>query len=131
MDVAVAEMAERHRPRARDQFYDGGVGLFDKVRHGGDRYRDIMLDRAAFRLLRRRHLVAQLPERLALAEVGRDDGVVDDAVLHSLGQDRLQRIAGVVARRRQFHQHVPGMLACEGIADLDAVADREIDRDLG
>ena len=27
MDVAVAEMAERHRPRARDQFHHGGIGL--------------------------------------------------------------------------------------------------------
>src|SRR3954467_4677936 len=27
VDIAVAEMAERHRPRSRDQFYHGGVGL--------------------------------------------------------------------------------------------------------
>ena len=64
MDIAVAEMAERHRPRARDQLHHRGIGLRDEGGHGGDRHRDVVLDRAAFRLLRRRHLVAQLPERL-------------------------------------------------------------------
>ena len=66
VDVAVAEMSERNRPRTRNQFYDGGIGLLDEIRHRDHRHRDVVLDRAAFRFLRRRHLVAQFPERAAL-----------------------------------------------------------------
>src|SRR6266480_6227870 len=77
MDIAVAEMAERHRPRARYQLYYRGIGLFDEIRHRGDRHRNVVLDRAAFWLLRSGHFIAQLPERHTLAEVCRNHGVID------------------------------------------------------
>src|SRR5258708_6083858 len=48
MEVAVTEMPERHRPRARDQLYYRSISLGDEGRDGGDRYRDVVLDRAAF-----------------------------------------------------------------------------------
>ena len=50
---------------------------------------------------------------------------------NALGEDRFQRGAGVVARRRQLHQHVPGMPARQRIADVDAVTHAEIDGDVG
>ena len=90
-----------------------------------------MLDRAAFRLLRRRDVFAQFPERLALRQIRGDHGVVDDAVLHAALQDFLQRALALVARRRQFHQHVPVVLAGKGIADADAVTDGEVHCDRG
>jgi hypothetical protein len=130
VDVAVAEMAERHRPRARNQLDHGGIGFRDEIGHGGDRHRDVVLDRAAFRLLRRRHFVAQLPERLALAQIRRDHGVVDDAVFHALA--RIDSSASR-ASSREDDSSISTYQGCllPGIADVDAVAHAEIDRDVG
>src|SRR5258707_11074629 len=65
MNVAVAEMAERHRPAARDQRFDGLAGVMQEIRNRGDRDRDVVLDRAAFALLRLGENLAQMPEGTA------------------------------------------------------------------
>jgi hypothetical protein len=70
-------------------------------------------------------------EFLALAQIRSDHGVIDDAVLETFFKDRFQRGARIVARRRQLHQHTPGVFFGQRIADVDAVADREVDRDPG
>ena len=98
VDVAVAEMAERHRTRARNEFHHRRIGFLDEGGHGGDRHRDVVLDRTAFRLLRGRHFIAEFPEPRALGKIRRDHRVVDDAFLHALGEDGFQRRTGVVAR---------------------------------
>ena len=51
VDVAVADMAERQRPRARDAAVTAAFASLDEGRHGRDRHRHVVLDRAAFVLL--------------------------------------------------------------------------------
>jgi hypothetical protein len=66
VDVAVAEMAERNRPRARDHQLDQPVGARDELRHRRHGHGDVVLDAAAFLLLHFAHQFAQTPQRLAL-----------------------------------------------------------------
>ena len=82
VDVAVAEMAERHRPRAGDQLSTtAAFASRDESRHRGDRHRDVVLDRAAVVLLRLAEVLADAPERLRLVEALGDGGVVDQTAL--------------------------------------------------
>src|SRR5262245_48045247 len=117
MHVAVAEMAERHGAAAGDELLDRRARPLDELRHHGDRYRDVVLDRSALRALRLADQVAQMPERLRLLDAGRDRGVGDEAALGRSGEKILQARAQAVARRRgQLDQHVPGMRRSERIA---------------
>ena len=61
VDVAVAEMAERHRPRAGDHQLDKLIGARDELRHPRHRHGDVVLDGAAFVLLHLAHQLAQPP----------------------------------------------------------------------
>ena len=103
-----------------------------KCGHGGDRHRDVVLDRAAFRLLRRvtsRRAASRTPRAgCRLAAI-----TASSTMPSSMPRARMASsvVARVVARRRQLHQHVPGMRLGKRIADVDAVAHAELDGDVG
>jgi len=115
MNVAVAEMAERHRPAARDQRFDGLAGVMQEIRHRSDRDRDVVLDRAAFSLLRHRENLAQMPEGTAMLDTVGNCRIVHQTALHCGFQRLLERRPQIQPRRRcKFQQHVPRMLLVQG-----------------
>ena len=81
--VAVAEVAERHGPRARAHALDYRVRQAQELRDQRHRHRDVVLDAAAFALLRFRCRLAQAPEALRLRQRARDHAVADEAALSS------------------------------------------------
>ena len=110
MDVAVADMAERHRPAAGNELHRRRIGLLDEGRNFRDRHRNVVLDRATLRFLHLAHHVAQMPERLGVLEARRDGGVADEAAFRCGGEHIFHRGAQALARlRRELDQHVPGM----------------------
>ena len=110
MDVAVADVAERQRTRAGNERGDGRVGLPDEGRHGGDRHRDIVLDRAALVALHLAEHLADAPEALGLFEALGRGRVGDQAALKALAEDVFEHRAQARARLRgQLDQHVPRM----------------------
>ncbi len=111
MDVAVAEMAERDRPRARHERFDRGARLRDEVRHGRDRHGDVVLDRAALEFLRLGNELAQTPERVALLDALGDGRVARRRRARSRRRARPRaRPRRLVARARlELDQHIPGI----------------------
>ena len=73
VDVAVAEMADRQRPRLGT---DRRLGAGNKGGDGGDRHRDVVLDIAAFALLCEREGVAQPPEVAGLRQRAGERGII-------------------------------------------------------
>ena len=86
VDIAVAEMAERYRARARDHQLDQPIGAGHELRHPGHGHGDVVLDAAAFFLLHLAHQLAQAPQRLALRQRRGDDRVGDLARLETLAE---------------------------------------------
>ena len=79
MHVAIAEVADGERSRARAEARHGRIGAGDEGGDGGDRHGDVVLDIAAFALLRRGEGFAQAPEGLRLRQRARKGGVADHA----------------------------------------------------
>ena len=77
------------RPRRR---------LLDEIRDGGDRHRNVVLDRAALRFLHLGEHVADVPERLGLLEAVGDGRVLDQSLRAAVREQLLHAVAQAVAR---------------------------------
>src|SRR3546814_10976875 len=69
MNVAVADVAERHRADARHHRLDQRRGARDELRHAGDGHRDVVLDGAALDILRLDDAFADGPDGRGLARL--------------------------------------------------------------
>src|SRR5262249_16425122 len=90
VDVAVAEMAEGADADAGHRLRAHPTRLLEDLRHLADGHRDVVADARAFRLLRIRDRLAQLPERLRLRAALGDRAVEHGALLHPRREPRLQ-----------------------------------------
>ena len=116
MDVAVAEMAERHRPGARDHQLDELVRARDEFRHSrhGTATSCLMLPPSCFCtsliISRKRH------SSCACVSEPATHGVGDLSGLDRLAEQRLgeRRQASAFARARQLEQHIPIMRGRSG-----------------
>ena len=121
MDIAIPQMAERHRPDARQLGMDGLKGAFQEERDMGHWHGDIMFDAAPFMALRIGHRFPELPERRALHFGLRDSrirhpGTVDGALKRCL-QEGIKLCP--IGPRGEFHKYVPGGRALQaGLARL-------------
>src|SRR6266853_4269528 len=128
MNVTVAEMAERHRPAARDQRFDGLAGVMQEIRHRSDRDGDVVLDRAAFSLLRLGENLAQMPEGTAMLDTVGNGSIAHQTALHCGFQRLFECRPQILPRRRcKLQQDVPWMLLVQGVAHAVAVPEREVD----
>ena len=103
VDVAIAQMAERHDAHARDRAAELLGTLRDQLRHPRDRHRDVVAQHRTLVRHRIRRVLAQRPDRLALRLARRDHAALDQALLHG----RLQRL---LEARRQAVLERPGDL---------------------
>ena len=110
VDVAVADMAERHRPDARQPLGDQQGGAVDQLGHAADRYGNIVLDRARI-ILRFDDRFADPPELLCLRPAFGDDPVADPTRFERRAEQPLEQPANaaVALARRQFEEHIPGI----------------------
>src|SRR5215471_16910037 len=90
MDVPVADVAERHRPNAREPFGHSRGGADDEIGHPANRYRNVMLDRARVKL-RLDDCLANLPELLGLRPALGDDSVGDQILFECRFEQPLQK----------------------------------------
>ena len=100
VDVAVAEMTERHGPRSGNHQLHELIGARDKLRHARDRHGDVVLDAAAFLLLHLAHQLAQAPQLLRLRQRRRDHRAVDLAGLDALAKHTLGEASKLLALAR-------------------------------
>ena len=95
-----------------------------------DRHRNVVLDRAALRLLRVGHRLAQAPERLALLERRGERRVGDQLALERVAEQRGQRVVeAVFLLGADFDQRVPRMRVAERIARARIVGEHEFHAD--
>jgi hypothetical protein len=131
VDVAVAEMADRQRPRLGT---DRRLGAGNKGGDGGDRHGDVVLDVAALALLRQRKGLAQAPEVPRLRQRAGECGIVYDARFAGLLfagrlQDVDQQPLGRAVRLqpRCLEQNISGMGAGEGVARAGDVSEDDVE----
>ena len=129
VDVAVAQVAERHRPDAGDQLAAGLRRTPDQLRHFGDRHRDVVLHAGAFALLRFRVLLADAPNLRLLRRAFGDGSVQHLAALHRLLQHGFQQVAqpGLGPGAGQVHQHVVVVPALQRVGATLDMLQREAD----
>ena len=114
VDVAVADMAERQRTAARDEFHHRGIGLLDEGRDRRYRHRHVVLDGSADMPLHFAEHFADAPERFALRAAVGDGGVEHQPLLVPGMENVLHHTAQAALRlRRQFDQHEPWVVAGE------------------
>ena len=128
VNVAVAQMAEGHRPGARHGLRNGCARRGDEVRHARDGHRDIVLDRAAFQLLHVGHQFAQAPEISGLLERACQRGVFDQAVAQC-HLKQAQQARASFRLRGELDQHIPVMCRGQRLACLGAMFQRIVDAD--
>ena len=100
VDIAVAEMTERHGPRSGDDQLHELIGARDKLRHARDRHGDVVLDAAALLLLHLAHQLAQAPQLLRLRQRRRHHRAVDLAGLDALAKHTLGEASKLLALAR-------------------------------
>ncbi len=106
VQVAVAEMAERHEPRAGHGRQNRRPGLGEEGGDARHRHGDVVLDRAALALLHLGEQFAQRPEPLRLIDGGGERRVRHYAVFHCRLQQREQPGAEpLVGLAGDFQQH--------------------------
>ena len=128
VNVAVAEMSERQRPRAGNKRGHRRVRVTNESRHRRDWHRNVVFDRAAGVALHLAKHFAHAPERLGLFQTVGNGGIDDESRLVAFSQDRFEHLAQALAGlRRQFHQHVPGMRRSERIPAALAMTEHELD----
>ncbi|WKT97695.1 alpha-amylase family glycosyl hydrolase [Micromonospora soli] len=127
VQVAVADVAVRHDPDARDQLPECPVGAGQERRDAADRHADVVLEAGAFMVLRFRDAFAQRPEGSGLCRAGGDDRVRHHPRPDRVAQRRLEYAveAGGGQRVVQLHQGVPGMPLAEGVPGAGRVAQHE------
>ncbi len=129
MDIAVAHMAEGADACAGNGLGDQRIRFRHEGRNARYRDRNVMLDRAAFGLLCRRHAFAHVPEGSALRFVLGNDGVLDETV----GDDRFEKVlhhplrafGGI--RGGDIDQRVPRMRRFHRISNAGDVPGGELD----
>ena len=133
VDVAVPEMPERTGAQARHLGLAGGRGLLEEVGEAGQRHRNVVLDRAALRLLHPGQRFAQAPEGGVLGGAAADGGILHQSDLHGLGQQRLQVGPRVRtgARRGQLDQGVGGVAPGQRRAHADPVPQHHLQAEAG
>ena len=125
-------MAEGERPRARDQRRHRRPGPREELRHGGDRHGDVVLDRAALVLLHLRQRVADAPEGVRLLERA---GAAPRPRRCPAPPPRRRsprpspRRRPRERRRRDLHEHVPGVRPASGSRVPGTMAEHDVDAD--
>ena len=129
VDVAVADMAEGHRPDAGQPFGHPGRGADDKVGDPADRHRDVVLDRARIEL-RLDDRLADAPQLLGLRAALGDDAVSDQLLFERRFEQPLQQRADAALglAGRHLEQDVPGMRRRQRIDGPGHVNQRQIER---
>ena len=131
VDIAIADMTERHRTDTGHRPCDGVAGARDEIRHPADRYGNIVLDRAAFEFLRLDDRLANEPEGGAFG-LALGQGRVDDQAIIQPGRQRGldggSQLAALGPGGR-LDQHIPWVRRGERIDNLVDMLEGEAQQD--
>jgi hypothetical protein len=127
VDVAVAEMAEGHRPAAGQQLLAERQRPLQEARHGGDGDRDVVLGGRAGAAQPLDDRLADLPQAARLLLAGGDGGVEHQPVLQRGGQRLLQhRAERRLGGARQLDQQVVA-IAGQRVGGARDMGQRQLD----